>query len=60
MTSIDQRITAALAVGEQPRTFCELRASCRIRAQTRYQRLAAMTAAGIVTTSANRYRLFTR
>jgi RecA-family ATPase len=59
-TSIDQRIAAALAEREQPRTFAELRASCRIRAKTLYQRLAAMTAAGIVTKSANGYRLTAR
>ena len=43
-TSIDQRIAAVLAETEQPRTFAELRASCRVRAKTLYQRLAAMTA----------------
>lgn len=59
-TSIDQRIAAALAEGEQPRTFAELRASCRVRAKTLYQRIAAMTAAGIVTKSANRYSLTVR
>ena len=59
-TSIDQRIAAALAEGEQPRTFAELRASCRVRAKTLYQRIAAMTAAGIVTKSANGYSLTVR
>jgi RecA-family ATPase len=59
-TSIDQRIAAALAEGEQPRSFAELRASCRVRAKTLYQRIAAMTAAGIVTKSANGYSLTVR
>jgi RecA-family ATPase len=59
-TSIDQRIAAALAEGEQPRTFAELRASCRVRAKTLYQRIAAMTAAGIVTKSASGYSLTVR
>jgi RecA-family ATPase len=59
-TSIDQRIAAALAEGEQPQTFAELRASCRVRAKTLYQRIAAMTAAGIVTKSANGYSLTVR
>lgn len=59
-TPIDQRIAAALAEGEQPRTFAELRASCRVRAKTLYQRIAAMTAAGIVTKSANGYSLIVR
>jgi hypothetical protein len=58
--SIDQRIVATLADGEQPRTFAELRASCRVRAKTLYQRLAAMTAAGAVTKSPNGYRLAAR
>jgi RecA-family ATPase len=58
--SIDQRIVATLADGEQPRTFAQLRASCRVRAKTLYQRLAAMTAAGAVTKSPNGYRLAAR
>jgi RecA-family ATPase len=59
-TSIDQRIAAVLAETEQPRTFAELRASCRVRAKTLYQRLAAMTALGIVAKSANGYSLAAR
>ncbi|GAC1491924.1 MAG: hypothetical protein NVS2B11_16420 [Acetobacteraceae bacterium] len=55
--SVDQRITAALTDGKKPRPFSELRASCRVRATTLYQRLAAMTAAGIVVKSADGYRL---
>lgn len=57
--SVDQRITAALAKGGEPRPFSDLRASCRVRATTLYQRLAAMTAAGIVVKSADGYRLAT-
>jgi hypothetical protein len=59
-TSIDQRIAAAVAEAEQPRTFAELRASCRVRAQTLYQRLAEMTAVGIVAKSADGYSLAAR
>jgi RecA-family ATPase len=59
-TSIDQRIAAALAEADLPRTFNELRASCRVRGKTLYQRLAAMTAAGSITKSANGYRLAAR
>ena len=59
-TSIDQRITAALADGEQPRPFADLRASCRVRTTTLYERLAAMTAAGIIAKSADGYRLVSR
>ncbi|MEO9191275.1 MAG: AAA family ATPase [Acetobacteraceae bacterium] len=59
-TAIDRRIAAALAEADQPRTFAELRASCRVRAKTLYQRLAAMTAAGSITKSASGYRLAAR
>jgi len=56
-TSVDQRITAALAGGDQPRPFSELRASCRVRTTTLYERLATMTAAGLVVKSADGYSL---
>ena len=56
-TSVDQRITAALAGGSQPQPFAELRASCRVRATTLYERLAAMTAAGLIVKSADGYWL---
>jgi hypothetical protein len=56
-TSVDQRITAALADGDQPRPFSELRASCRVRTTTLYERLAAMIAAGSVVKSADGYSL---
>ena len=58
--SVDQRITAALADASKPRPFSDLRASCRVRATTLYERLAAMIAAGIVTKSANGYSLIVR
>jgi hypothetical protein len=58
--SLDQRITAALAGGDQPRSFAELRASCRVRTTTLYERLAAMTAAGLVAKSAEGYCLANR
>ena len=47
-TSVDQRITEALTDGEQSRPFSELRQACRVRTATLYERLAAMTAAGLV------------
>jgi len=56
-TSVDQRIAAALAEGEQPRPFSELWASCRVRTTTLYERLAAMTAAGLIVKSADGYCL---
>ena len=58
--SVDQRITAALAHSEQTTPFSELRASCRVRTATLYQRLAAMTAAGLVVKSADGYRIAAR
>jgi hypothetical protein len=58
--SVDLRISAALADADKPRTFAELRASCRVRTTTLYQRLAAMTADGIVIKSADGYRLAIR
>jgi hypothetical protein len=59
-TSVDDRITAALAECGKPRPFPELRASCRVRTTTLYQRLAAMTAAGIVVKSSDGYCLAAR
>jgi RecA-family ATPase len=59
LASVDQRITAVLTDSGQPKPFSELRASCRVRATTLYQRLAAMTAAGVIVKSADGYRLAT-
>jgi hypothetical protein len=59
-TSVDDRITAALAECVYPRPFSELRASCRVRTTTLYERLAAMTAAGIVVKSPDGYCLAAR
>jgi hypothetical protein len=55
--SIDERITAALAEAGQPQPFTELRARCRIRAATLYERLAAMTTTGRVVKSSDGYHL---
>jgi RecA-family ATPase len=55
--SVDQRITAALAEAGKPQPFSELRASCRVRATTLYERLAAMTANGAIVKSADGYCL---
>jgi RecA-family ATPase len=59
-TSVDDRITAALAECVQPRPFSKLRASCRVRTTTLYDRLAAMIAAGLVVKSADGYCLAAR
>jgi hypothetical protein len=58
--SVDQRITAVLADASQPRPFSDLRASCRVRATTLYERLGAMIAAGTIVKSADGYRLAAR
>ena len=55
--SVDDRIAAVLADAGQPRSFADLRAACRIRAATLYERLAAMTTAGRIVKSADGYRL---
>ncbi len=54
---LDERIAAALAdiAGAMP--FAELRRSCRVRAATLYERLAALTAAGRVAKTDEGYRL---
>jgi hypothetical protein len=56
-SSVDERITAALAEAARPLPFAELRARCRIRTATLYQRLAALTAAGRLGKSHQGYRL---
>jgi RecA-family ATPase len=58
--SVDQRITKALADSKEPRPFADLRTSCRVRTTTLYQRLAAMTEAGLITKSVGGYSLAAR
>jgi len=55
--SIDDRIAAALADAAQPQPFADLRAVCRVRTATLYERLAAMTTIGRIVKSAEGYRL---
>jgi RecA-family ATPase len=45
-TSLDERITAALAAAASPMAFAKLRSHCRVRTATLYERLAALTATG--------------
>jgi RecA-family ATPase len=45
-TSLDERITAALAAAASPMAFAKLRSHCRVRSATLYERLAALTATG--------------
>ena len=56
--SVDDRIAAALANNAgQPQPFADLRAVCRVRTTTLYERLAAMTNAGRVVKSGDGYHL---
>jgi hypothetical protein len=55
--SVDDRITTALADVDRPLQFPELRALCRVRTATLYERLAALTAAGRLIRSDQGYRL---
>ena len=56
-SSVDERIIAALADVDHPLPFGELRARCRVRTATLYERLAALTAAGRLSRSDQGYRL---
>jgi hypothetical protein len=56
-SSLDERITAALTDANRPLPFAELRARCRVRNATLYDRLAALTAAGRIVRAAEGYRL---
>jgi hypothetical protein len=42
-SSLDERITSALADAPSPIPFGELRSKCHVRAATLYERLAALT-----------------
>ena len=56
-SSVDERITAALTEVARPLPFSELRARCRVRTATLYERLAALIAAGRLGKSEQGYRL---
>jgi hypothetical protein len=56
-TSVDERITKALADAGKPVPLAELRAACRVRNATLCDRLAALTAAGRLVRAADGYRL---
>jgi hypothetical protein len=55
--SLDECIAAALANAHRTLAFAELRSHCRVRADTLYQRLAALAAMGRVVKTADGYRL---
>ena len=54
--SLDDRITAALAEAHAPLPFADLRARCRVRTATLYERLAALSACGRVIKQGDCYR----
>lgn len=56
-SSVDDRIIAILAASRDPVPFPVLRAQCRARATTVYERLAALTAIGRTSKSPQGYRL---
>jgi hypothetical protein len=56
-SSVDERITTALTEAKRAMPFAELRALCRVRTVTLYQRLSALTDAGRLVRSTEGYRL---
>jgi hypothetical protein len=56
-SSLDERITATLAGAGAALPFAELRACCRVRATTRYERLAVLADTGRVVKTEDGYRL---
>ena len=58
--SIDERITAAITEANRPLAIGELRALCRVRNGTLYERLTVLTDAGQIVRSPEGYRLATR
>ena len=55
-SSLDDRIMAALAQADQPLPFADLRAHCRVRTATLYERLAALAGAGRIVKDGDSYR----
>ena len=55
-TSLDERIMAVLAEADQPLPFAELRAQCRVRTATLYERLAALVADARIVKDGDSYR----
>ena len=56
-SSLDERITATLAGADAALPFAELRACCRVRATTLYERLAVLADTGRVVKTDDGYRL---
>jgi len=56
-SSLDERISATLASADGSLPFADLRACCRVRAATLYQRLAVLIATGRIAKTDDGYRL---
>jgi hypothetical protein len=56
-SSLDERITTALAAAGQPLPFANLRSRCRVRAATLYERLAVLADGGRIIKNGDGYRL---
>jgi len=56
-SSLDERITTALAEADHPVPFAELRGNCRVRAATLYERLGVLSATGRIAKTDDGYRL---
>jgi hypothetical protein len=56
-SSLDERITSALAKAGRPLPFAALRSCCRVRATTLYERLAALGSAGRIAKTGDGYHL---
>ena len=56
-STLDERIAATLADTDGAMPFAALRSTCRIRAATLYERLAALSDAGRVVKTDEGYRL---
>jgi hypothetical protein len=56
-SSVDERITQALAAADHPIPLAELRALCRVRNATLHERLAALTRTGFLVRNSQGYRL---
>jgi len=58
-SSVDERITTAIAQANRALPISELRVLCRVRNVTLYERLSALTDAGRLVRGADGYRLAT-
>ena len=55
-TSLDERIIAVLREADRPLPFADLRARCRVRTATLYERLSDLASAGRIVKDGDSYR----